>query len=145
MKSDSVKHEIVEARLRNRLTKGEIIQITQLLKRSNREVGECISEVLKMRPQVIQKYVFLGAILSPETQNAVNQLTQLDRDQLLKRTLETISPLLLNIECRLTNNRFILIGDYSLNSVLTELPEGFEKAINQALNNTTTKASNHEC
>jgi len=96
-------------------------------------MNECIEEIIKMRPQVIQRYLFLGAVISSKTQSILRNLRQTKRDQLLKIAINSCFPNLPTWEGRLTSERFILIGDRSFNIAVRSIPEGFEQAINDCI------------
>lgn len=139
LKSDSDQHEIAEAALKYRLSKEEIRQVIQIRERSNKAIHECIEEILKMRPQIVQKYLFLGAVISSATQGILRGLRQAECDQLLKNAINSCFPDLPTWEGRLTTERFTIIGDKALDLAIRSIPGGFEQAINDCIEIQVTK------
>lgn len=76
------------AALEHRFTSSEARQLVQLRKRSNKPLDECITAVVRMRPQVEVRHVFVGSVKSPGLQNHLRTLSQYDRDALLREALK---------------------------------------------------------
>ena len=106
---------IAKAILERGLQTDEVRQVAQLLKRSGRSVGECLDEVLGMRPTVERVYVFMGAIVDEAVKSALAEQTQEQRNALLRSGTEALG---LNASGRLGEQFFTLVGDEGLNARL---------------------------
>lgn len=123
---------VVDAALEHSLTKSEVAQIVQIRKRSNKDIGTCIDEILKSRPQIVRKHVFVGAIFEEKTSSFLKNLKQRERDILLRKIMAEVLP---GIEWsgRLGEKRFSLVGGEHLAQQLHTLEPDFEHVINQQL------------
>ena len=65
------------------LNSKEVRQVVQLRERSGRSVGDCIGEVLGMRPTIERRYVFVGTV-AEEHVSRLDSLTQAARDSMLE-------------------------------------------------------------
>lgn len=123
---------LAEAVLKYSLTKSEVIQIVQIRKRSRKDIETCIREVLRLRPQIVRKYVFIGAIFEEKIASCLKRLKQCERDGLLKKV---VGEMLYDIEWsgRLGWKRFSLVGAEGLAKQLRTLEPDFEHVINQKI------------
>lgn len=128
--SSKEQQKVVEAALKHGLGKVETIQIVQIRERSGRPIAECIEEVLHMRPQIERRHLLIGAITSEKVRIALGQMSQHERDQLLKSAVTSHSPELPPWEGRLGMQRFTLLGNEAFGTAVQRLPGGFEEAIN---------------
>ena len=76
--------------LRHRLTSKEVIELVQIIGRSGRPTHVCISDVLKLRPQLEIRHLFVGSITSDIAKQSVVSLQQAERDKLMAQVLESI-------------------------------------------------------
>jgi len=124
----------------NQLTKGEVGQIVELKKRSGRPITECIGEVLRMRPSVIRKYVFLGAVVGDVVKLHLMNLRQSERDAMLSTVLKNLYGQLPKTSARLGVDRFTIVTDEQGASQLKQVGRPtFEAAINRSLAETLPK------
>jgi hypothetical protein len=110
--------ELATAILEHQLSSAEVRQIAQLRLRSKRPISECIQGVVRMRPQVVVRQVFIGAILDEATGQRLRALTQHDRNELLKDALATRSATLRIGTGRLGADRFTLVGGDELSAAM---------------------------
>ncbi|MBA7499600.1 hypothetical protein ES704_02345 [subsurface metagenome] len=122
-----------KATLENRLSKREVIQIIEVRNKFNKPIGECVEEILKMRPRVIRRYLFIGAIKSLELQNKLSKMSQKERDILFDNVVALNLPDLPSWDGLLGTTRFTLIGNEDLNQALSNLPTDFAESINNFL------------
>lgn len=115
------KRAIAQAILEQGLQTAEVRQVAQLLKRSQRPVQECLREVIGMRPTVERVYVFMGAIIDEAVKEALAELTQEERNSVLRAGIEALG---LNASGRLGEQVLTLVGDERLNVRLNS--EGHE-------------------
>jgi len=125
--------KVAEAFFRNNLAREEVRQIVQLRERSDKTISDCISEVLQMRPNIVKRYILIGAIISEKVREALQGMTQHERDQLLKEALTSSHPELPPWDGKLGVDRFTVIGDEAFGAAVQRLPGGFEQSINTCL------------
>lgn len=131
--SQSAHQEIVKAALEYSLRSGEVRQIVQIIRRSGKPADEAIQTVLRLRPQVETRHLFVGAVVLDPVHEAVSRMDQRQRDELLERALHRHAPDLPQWTGRLGTDRFTLVGDANFAKALTQLPDGFEQAVNHYL------------
>lgn len=124
---------IVNTVLELSLTKSEMIQIMQIRKRSGKEIEKCVEETLKMRPQIVRKYVFVGSVIDEELLHLLKSVKQKGRDELLVRTLNKILTSGTEWSGRLGLNLFSLVGDEIFAKQLKNLEPDYESKINKLL------------
>lgn len=124
---------LANAALENRLSKKEVIQIIEVRNKFNKPIGECVEEIIKMRPRIIRRYLFIGAIYSLELQNKLSKMSQKERDILFDNVVTMNLPDLPSWDGLLGINRFTLIGNEDLNQALSNLPTDFAESINNFL------------
>lgn len=121
---------VTEAILKYQLTKSETKQITEIKKRSSKEISNCINEVLNMRPRIICKHVFLGTITDDRIISKLKKKTQKERDKTLKDILNKRLLPEMEWDGRLGKNRFTLVGGVLFNKQVSKFKPNFEKALN---------------
>ena len=109
LESDDDKRAVAQSILVHGLDSKEVRQIAQLRKRSGRPVGECVEEIVSMRPTVEKRYVFIGAITDERLASALDRLTQRERDAILVSGIERLE--LSGGSGRLGQRFFTLVGD----------------------------------
>lgn len=124
---------LANAALENRLSKKEVIQIIEVRNKFNKPIGECVEEIIEMRPRIIRRYLFIGAIYSLELQNKLSKMSQKERDILFDNVVTMNLPDLPSWDGLLGINRFTLIGNEDLNQALSNLPTDFAESINNFL------------
>jgi hypothetical protein len=119
--------------LEHQLSSPEVEQLVQLRMRSGRSVSQCIKDVLRMRPSIERRHLFIGAIKSDVLRKALSAMTQQERDDALGNVLRKQYPNLPKAAYRLGDGRFTIVGADDLAVVLTKGEEDFESSINAAL------------
>lgn len=74
---------VADAALEHGLTSKEVRQIAQLQRRAGRSIGDCLREVLRMRPVVEKRYVLVGSVADEATEAHLRKLSQAERNELL--------------------------------------------------------------
>ena len=122
----------VQAVLEHGLTTSEVRQLVQARKRSGKAMDECVSSVLRMRPQVEVRHVFIGAVLDEGLRARLKHYTQQRRDEIFKALLSTALPMA-QASGRLGAERFTVVGGEALGKVVKSQKESLEADINEAL------------
>lgn len=131
--SAEAQQQVVDATLENELKSSEVRQIVQVLQRSQQSPSEAIQSVIRLRPQVTRRHVFVGAVLSPDVSSALTNMTQGERDAFLGRAIRKHQTDLPSFNVRLATERFTLVGGDEFAAALRALPHGFESAVNRCL------------
>jgi hypothetical protein len=124
---------VVQAVLVNRLSGSEVRQIVQLRRRSHRPIGECVAEVLGMRPKIEKRFVYVGAIEAPEPRETLASMHQLARDQLLRSVLKEILGDTDITVARLGGERFTLAGGTLFGEAIARKEDMLEREVNERL------------
>lgn len=109
---------VADAVLAHGLTSKEVGQITQLRRRSGRTIEACAQEVIGMRPRVVKRYVFLGAV-DPESTEALRRLTQPARDAILAAAVDATG--IQGATGRLGDRFFTLVGGEQFNASMQDI------------------------
>jgi len=116
------------------MRKPEVQQIVQLHNRSGRTIEECVQEVLQMRPVVVQRHLFLGAITEESVKEHLKEMKQGDRDHLLEKILADQYPSAPKMSARCGLDRFTIVTSEDGGRHLREASAtDFETAINLAM------------
>jgi len=115
------------------LSKKEVIQVVEARGKFGRPIGDCIEEVVKMRPQITRRYLFIGGVLSSAVRQWLSKMTQRDRNFVLRRVMTSVLPVMPSWEGQLGESRFSLTGGEDLDQALSKLLPGFESVINEHL------------
>lgn len=121
------------ATLENNLSSKEVIQIIETRTKFSRPISDCVEEIIKMRPQIIRRYLFIGGVQSLEVRGKLANMTQRERDSLFKRVIKSVLPSVPSCEGQLGKNRFSMVGNEVLDQVLSKLPSDFESIFNKYL------------
>lgn len=124
---------LANATLEHQLSKNEVMQAVGIRNELNRPVEQCVEEVVRARPTVIRRYLFIGAINSPELRSRLSGMSQKERDILFARVIALNIPDLPHWEGSLGTMRFTLIGNQDLDTALGNLPGDFSASINRYL------------
>jgi hypothetical protein len=133
LKTFEEQESVGKATIESRLTKIEVIQIIEAKNKSGKPLCECIKEIITMRPRIIKRYLFIGAIRSPEVQDRLSCISQKERDEFLTKVVNLNIPNLPSWDGHLGKDRFTLIGDEDLNQILNKLSTDFSVSINNCL------------
>ena len=124
--------DAVKAVLEYYLSTSEVRQLVQARKRSQKSMDECIKAVLKMRPQIEVRHVFIGSVLRDDIRVRLRQLSQQRRDDILqtilKRTFKD-----LQATGHLGSERFTLVGGTKLGEEGKKRKDQLEQEINAEL------------
>jgi hypothetical protein len=126
------KQRAVQAVLEHHLSSSEVRQLVQARMRSGKSMDECIQVVLRMRPQIEVRHVFIGAVLEEGVRQKLNQIVQRKRDELLQSVLAKVMPAI-QVSGRLGSDRFTLVGGADLGSIVKVQKTRIEKDINTQL------------
>ncbi len=124
---------LANATLEHGLSKSEVIQIVEVRRKSSKSVNECVEEIFKMRPRMIRRYLFIGAVKSSEVQDRLSKMPQKERNVLFNNVVTLNLPNLASWDGSLGVNRFTLIGNEDLNETISKLPTDFASSINAHL------------
>ena len=110
---------VAKAILEDRLSSKEVRQVGQLRNRSGKHIGDCIKEVVGMRPTFDRRYVFIGSVADEEVEQALARLSQANRDAVLKLGLQILG--LKGATGRLGNRFFTLVGDEGFDAFVKKI------------------------
>lgn len=116
--------------LEHSLSKNEVIRIVENKNKIGKPIDECVEEVLKMRPLIIRRYLFIGTVRSLEVRDRLSEKTQKERDTLFNKVVTSNLPNLLSWNGSLGIKSFSLIGYEDLDQVFSRLPTDFASSIN---------------
>ena len=133
LKATSDQNALITAALENKLSNAEIKQIVQARTRSHRDIQQCITEILGMRPNIQRIHVFIGSVTGETIRQKLSALTQRERDEILSRVLHEIYPDLDKFAARLGIQRFTITGGEAVAATLKSGKLDFEGAINKRL------------
>jgi len=122
----------VDTALTHAMTSAEIKQVVQNRLRSGKPIAQALDEIVRLRPQVERRHVFVGAVTSPDVRNAVLALRQAERDALLARAVRRVVASGIESGGRLGLDRFTLAGSVDFAAALTASGD-FEERMNAAL------------
>ena len=128
-----------EAVLRHQLKWKEVIQLTQISDRSELSIGECIANVLKLRPQIDTHHLFVGAITADTLRARLYSITQVDRDGLFGRVLSRITGPSYDARGRLSDREFTILSKHDLPRLLDMTADEIERAVNENLEGMTAQ------
>jgi hypothetical protein len=120
----------IQAALMHNLSTKEVRQLVQLRKRSLRTMAECTEGVLKMRPQVDVRHVFIGSV-SEGLRARMRDLGQYARDEIFAKVVkQVIGP---GVSGRLGAERFTVVGGQTFGAVVAAKKDLLEREINEGL------------
>lgn len=138
LKSPEDQVDAAEAALRYGMTSAEVRQLVQAKRRSGLPIPECVASVLKMRPQLTVRHVFVGTIQNEELRRELHAMPQQGRDGLLRNALaDHLSDL--KASGRLGPSRFTLVGGAELGNAIRANQAQLEARVNAALRGGTTE------
>jgi hypothetical protein len=121
---------VADAILEHGLTKNEVRQIIQLRNKLSADVNKCIYQILELRPQIIRKHIFVGAVLDNRLLCLLSSHTQAERDELLLKALEGKFSSRIEWSGKLGKTRFSIVGSDQLAQAMNKLVPDFERTIN---------------
>ena len=130
--------DAVKSVLRHDLTWKEVVQLVQMADRSEQGIRECIAKVLKLRPQIEIRHLFVGAITSESLQRYLDSLSQSDRDRLIKQTFVRVVGTDYEIRGRLGTKEFTILSRHDLPRLLNLEPDELQQTVNDLLETLST-------
>jgi hypothetical protein len=120
----------IQAALAHNLSTKEVRQLVQLRKRSTRTIEECTEGVLKMRPQVEVRHVFIGSV-AEGLRDRLRGLGQYARDEIFAKVVkEVVGP---GVSGRVGAERFTVVGGKQFGAVVAAKKDFLEREINERL------------
>ena len=119
LKNTDDQYVVAEAILINNLNSKEVRQITQLRKRSEKSISECIKEILDLRPIIETRYVFIGSLADDKIKANLLKITQAERDSILRSSIANIH--LREASGRLGPKFFTLVGGERFNQSMKDI------------------------
>ena len=95
-------------------------------------MDECVATVLKMRPYVEVRHVFIGSVLRDDIRAWLQRLSQERRNEILRGILKKRFNEL-HATGRLGPERFTLVGGEELGTVVSARKDEFEQQVNAEL------------
>ena len=105
---------VAESILRLGLKWKEIVQVVQISNRSEKEIVECIADVVKLRPTVVTRHLFVAAITSEPLSQYLRALSQRSRDDLIERAVTRLTGPGYQTKSRLSSAEFTVLSDHDL-------------------------------
>lgn len=130
---------LAKAVLESRLNKSEIRQVIQIRQRSGNPIEKCITSVLNQRPEIEKRHVIIGELKSEKLTSSFLGTSQLERNNLLRSALEKQLPGVSNLDCKVGNDYFILVGDDNFYDRIMALSGGFENCITEYMERETAQ------
>ena len=122
-----------EATLLHKLTSEETRQLVEMKIRSLEPIDDCIHAVLRLRPTVERRHLFLGAVTSGRVCQHLETLTQIERDEIFEAAINQCFGKWPHWSGKLGSSRFAITGGPDLAGAIDKLPKGFEQAISLCL------------
>jgi hypothetical protein len=123
----------VEAIIAHNMSSDEARQLVETRIHSQSPMPDCINRILKLRPRIIRKYLLVGVVTSEIVAARLRDMTQEERDRLLRNAVTNNLGKLPEWSGRLGISRFHLLGDEEFALAIKGLPNGFESAMNFGL------------
>ncbi len=124
---------LAEKTLEYKLSKSEVMQVIETKNKFNKTINESVQAILDMRPQVVKRYLFVGAIRSSKLQNKLSTMSQRERDMLFDNIIGINFSAVSNWEGILGTTRFTIIGNEDLEQALNKPETDFSLTINNYL------------
>jgi len=121
----------LQTALAHDLSSAEVRQLVQLRRRSRHTIEECAAAVLKMRPRIEVKHVFVGSV-TPGLRARLGGLGQYERDHLFAGAARKVVGSV-RVGGRLGAERFTLVGGKDFGEVIAAKKNVLEAEINEAL------------
>ena len=122
-----------ESVLRHGLTWKEVVQLVQISSRSAQPIETCIDSVLKLRPQIQTRHLFVGAITCASLIGDLEGLSQRRRDELISKALSRTLGNGYQVEGNLGAGNFTILSNHDLPQLLGLSPDELEQNVNANL------------
>jgi len=126
----------IRAAIENRMGKEEVKQLVQYRLRSGKPIDECIAQILKLRPQIERRYMYIGRLDDGAVIERLRVMAQAERDAALKHALKDLDPRLESSSGRMSPVRFSIVGDAAISKILQAMQPNFEEAVGAQLKRT---------
>jgi hypothetical protein len=137
---DTVDQEsLAQAAMENEMSSAEVKQAVQLRKRAKKDVASCVQEVLGMRPEIIRRHVFVGAITSEVLRQRLTTYDQRERDALFTTQLANYLSGPTMLGAKLGTAHFTIVTNDAGSATLRRLSPDFETALNASLEGAVTR------
>ena len=133
LKDQADQEAVAHAGLTHGFTSEETRQVVETKIHSGQPVARCVETVLRLRPRIERKDLLIGAVTSENLRNRLSQMTQRERDEVLRNAMSQCVAGLPEWVGSLSAARFTLLGDETFGQRIRALPDGFESAINSCL------------
>ena len=121
------------AALSHNMTWKETVQLAQISIRSREPIEECISRVLSLRPQIVTRHMFVGAVTNSDLHAWLETLPQTRRDELISKAVQKLTGSNYVANARLGVTQFTILSDHDLSNLLSLQPNAIESSINFTL------------
>ena len=115
------------------MTWKEVVQLVQVSTRSNWGIETCIDNILRLRPEVEVRHLFVGSIGSTRTRQLLDSIRQSQRDALMTRILSRLVGSSYDARGRLGSREFTILSHHDLPRLLDMSPDELEQAVNSLL------------
>ena len=115
------------------LTSNEVVQIVQKRERSSSSLARCVQEVLRLRPQIEVRHLFIGSISSGAVRERLGKISQTEKDKVFERALDAVFDRKLSASGRLGVSYFTIVASQDLPVALRLDPDDLERMINESL------------
>ena len=121
------------AALTHKMTWKEAVQLVQISLRSGQPIEECIARVLNLRPRIVTRHLFVGAVTGSQSRTSLATMAQSERDQLISKALRKLTGPDYTANARLGTSEFTILSDHDLSNLLGLQPNDIECSVNQTL------------
>ena len=132
---------IADAVLRYSLTSNEVVQIVQLAERSIMPATQCVREVLRLRPQIQSRHLFVGSLRNHDLRLYLANLNQIERDRLFNCALDSVFLHRTSVSGRLGTKYFTILSSENLPSLLCVESDALEKTLTDVLDQSIQAAT----
>lgn len=129
--SDQVR--AAEAILAHRLSWKEVVQLVQVKNRSSQPIEDCIKAVLRLRPEIETRHIFVGSIIFEQLKGELSRLPQSERDQLLERAMRKVFGTREGFVGRLGPERVTIVGPADPAQLMGLSPDALESRLNELM------------
>jgi hypothetical protein len=121
------------AMLEHKLSWKEAVQLAQISQRSRRPIEDSINAVVKLRPDIERRHLFVGAIPSEDLRRSIKMISHKERDAIFQSVLNETFGEEPGFSGRLGERHFSIIGPHSAHTVLGMQPDELERQLSDKL------------
>ncbi|HAM45054.1 MAG TPA: hypothetical protein DCM67_08560 [Propionibacteriaceae bacterium] len=119
--------------LEHQLSWKEVVQLTQISVRSRRAISACISDVLRLRPKVERRYVFLGALKGDNLLTQIGAVSPVDRDRFAHTAVAEVIRRKDGFHVHLGTTRFSIVSSFDIVKASGFTADALEAAVGENL------------